>query len=76
MTKTFSAFVAALAIFASLGAVTTPVSALEASSETRGIGSVSGGGGAGIVASDPISSGDQGSGRVADFAGQTTGSGR
>lgn len=69
MTKPFSALIAALAISASLAAVTTPVSALEATGETRGIGSVSGGGGAGIAGTEsvvsraPISGGDLGSGR-------------
>lgn len=101
MTKSFSAFIAALAISASLVAVTSPVSAFTATDDLARASAISGGGrglsagsitgappiangdlgsgrgGDGVVSGGPISGTDLGSGRVdAEFAGQTTGSGR
>lgn len=62
MTKTFSSLVAALAISASLIALTTPVSALDRSGDGRDVGDMSTDAN-GVVGGGPISSGDMGSGR-------------
>lgn len=75
MTKSFSTTVAALAISATLVAVTTPVSALETGTP-RGVAAAGAGVLESVVGGGPISSGDQGSGRIADFTGMSSGSGR